>query len=87
MSQASPRKFIRREARTDLEEAFDWYEARGAGLGHEFVRAARVQLSAIERSPEQFPVVEEDIRKAVLRRFPYVVYFVILHRQRRHSAA
>lgn len=81
MTEASPRLFIRREARGDLEETFDWYEARSPGLGHEFLRTVRVQFAAIERSPEQFPVAAEDIRKAVLQRFPYVVFFVILRRQ------
>lgn len=81
MSKASRLLFIRREARSDLEDAFDWYEARGAGLGHEFLRAVRVQLAAIKLSPDRFPVVADDIRKAVLRRFPYTIYFVILRRQ------
>jgi plasmid stabilization system protein ParE len=75
------RLFVRREARTDLENAFRWYEERSAGLGHEFTRAVRVQLAAIERAPEQFPIASDDIRKAPLNRFPYVVFFVILRRQ------
>jgi len=37
-------------------------------------------LAAIERSPDQFPVVTEDIRKVVLSRFPYGIFFVTLHR-------
>src|SRR5207245_7503896 len=31
-------------------------------------------LEAVERSPEQFPIALRDIRKALVRRFPYVVY-------------
>lgn len=81
MSASAPRLFIRQTARTDLEKAFAWDEERSAGLGHEFTRAVRIQLAAIERGPGQFPNVAEDIRKAPLRRFPYVVYFVILRRQ------
>ena len=81
MSEAASRLFIRREARTDLEDAFAWYEARSPGLGHEFLRAVRVQLATIERSPEQFPIAADDIRKAVLQRFPYVVYFIVLRKQ------
>jgi plasmid stabilization system protein ParE len=81
VSEASPRLFIRREARIDLEEAFAWYEARSPGLGHEFLRAVRVQFAAIERPAEQFPIAADDIRKCVLQRFPYVVYFVVLRTQ------
>ncbi len=73
-----PRLFLRPEAEADLAEAFRWYEERRRGLGYEFLRAARVALAAVERHPAQFPVAVDDIRKAPLRRFPYLVYFVVL---------
>jgi plasmid stabilization system protein ParE len=72
--------FVRRAARADIAEAFRWYEARSAGLGHEFLRAVRVAFAAIERAPEQFPIAVDDIRKFGLRRFPYIVYYVVLSR-------
>jgi plasmid stabilization system protein ParE len=71
------RLFLRKVARADIAEAFRWYEARSAGLGFEFLRAVRVALAGIERAPEQYPLALDDIRKALLPRFPYVVYFVI----------
>jgi len=76
----APRLYLRKAARADVAEAFRWYEARSAGLGFEFLRAVRVALAGIERAPEQYPVALDDIRKALLPRFPYVVYFVI-HRR------
>lgn len=76
----TPRLFVRRAARADLAEAFRWYESRSAGLGHEFLRVVRVAFAAIERSPEQCPIAIDDIRKATLRRFPYVIYYVVLDR-------
>ena len=80
MSPSPPRLFIRQQARADLVEAFRWYEARSVGLGREFLRAAREALVAVERDPAQFPVAIDDIRKLRLRRFPYVVYYVVLPR-------
>ena len=76
----TPRLFVRRAARADIAEAFRWYEARSTGLGHEFLRAVRVAFAAVERAPEQFPVAVDDIRKVGLRRFPYIVYYVVLRR-------
>jgi plasmid stabilization system protein ParE len=73
----APRLFLRKAARTDVAEAFRWYEARSAGLGFEFLRAVRVAFAGIERAPQQFPLALDDIRKALLPRFPYVVYFVV----------
>ena len=73
----TPRLFVRAAAHADLDEAFGWYEARRAGLGHEFLRAVEVCFAEIERRPDQFAVVEHDIRRARLRHFPYFVFFVV----------
>ena len=72
------RLFVRAGARQDLARAFRWYEQERAGLGHEFLRAVGVTFAAVDRTPEQFPIALDDIRKALVRRFPYVVYFVVL---------
>ena len=37
-----------------------------------------VALAAIQRAPEHAPVAVDDVRKLPLRRFPYVVYFVVV---------
>jgi plasmid stabilization system protein ParE len=66
---------VRAEAEAEIDEAAGWYEARSAGLGLEFLRAVDAVLSAIRRSPDQFPVVHREARRAVLRRFPYSVLF------------
>lgn len=70
--------FLRADAHADLSEAIRWYEARGTGLGYEFTRSVRDTLQSIEHHPEQYPVAADDIRKAPLRRFPYVVYYVVV---------
>jgi plasmid stabilization system protein ParE len=65
-------------ARREIAEGFRWYEVRSAGLGYEFLRAVRTTLAQVERAPELFPIAVDDIRKAPLRRFPYVAYYVVL---------
>ena len=66
----APRLFLRKAARADIAEAFQWYDARSTGLGFEFLRAVRVALAGIERAPEQYPLALDDIRKALVPRFP-----------------
>ena len=41
-------------AESDLKEAFSWYEARSAGLGHEFFRCVDARLNLIARAPQLF---------------------------------
>jgi toxin ParE1/3/4 len=73
----SPPLLVRKEAAADLVEAVEWYDARRGGLGGDFLAAARAVLAAIEESPERFPIVRGDIRRARLRRFPYAIFYVV----------
>ena len=71
-----PRFLVEAEAEAELDEAFNWYEGRAQGLGTEFTRAVRAAFALIARNPEQFPRVRGDVRRALVRRFPYAVYYV-----------
>ena len=68
---------VRPEAETELEEAFVWYEQQVIGLGSQFFLAVDATLNSIQRDPLQYPVVYKDVRRALTRRFPYQVFFVI----------
>ena len=71
-----PRFLVEPEAEAELAEAFTWYEERAPGLGSEFTRAVRALFATINRNPEQFARVRHEMRRALVRRFPYAVYFV-----------
>lgn len=70
------RLVVRSAAEADIVQAALWYEQRAPGLGSEYLRAVDVVLAEIARTPERFPVVHETCRRALLRRFPYGIYFV-----------
>lgn len=72
----TPRFIVRSPAEADLAEAFEWYEQRSRGLGLEFLRAVDVTFATIARTPQLFPRVHQEIRRARLRRFPYGVFFL-----------
>jgi len=63
-------------AEADIVEAAVWYEKRAAGLGGEFLRSVEVGIAAIRRTPDAFPRIHGDIRRALLRRFPFALYFL-----------
>ncbi len=71
------RVLFRREAEAELIEAAEWYEARGPGLGSEFLRALDATIAGIERYPLANAVVFGDVRRALLRRFPYSVIYAV----------
>jgi plasmid stabilization system protein ParE len=72
----SYRLIISPEAELDIQDAFEWYEAQTPGLGFEFTRAVDTGLSSIGRNPLAYPRVYKQSRRALIRRFPYVLLFV-----------
>lgn len=69
---------FRPEVREELTEAHRWYENQQLGLGDEFLDCVDEMLNRICRMPESYPVVHRDVRRAVIRRFPYAVYYRIV---------
>jgi plasmid stabilization system protein ParE len=70
------RLLVGASAEADVLDAALWYEQRSPGLGTEFLRAVDVTLAEIARMPERYRLVHREARRALLRRFPYAVYFV-----------
>jgi plasmid stabilization system protein ParE len=68
---------VRPAAAADIDDAFLWYEAQRQGLGHEFLAAADTLVNAVAEHPLRYPLVRRNTRRALLRRFPYAVYFRI----------
>jgi toxin ParE1/3/4 len=66
---------IRADAEADIERAFHWYETERAGLGVEFRETLRAVLGTIAANPRMYPVVGRTTRRALLRRFPYGVFY------------
>ncbi len=61
----------------DVEAAFAWYQNERAGLGLEFLDELRVTYGRIVDGPLKYRELRSGIRRTLLRRFPYGVYFSI----------
>jgi plasmid stabilization system protein ParE len=72
-----PRLTVRPEAELDALDAARWYEGERVDLGTEFLIELRATFSRIEEGPQRFPVVFREIRRAILRRFPFGVFFIV----------
>jgi plasmid stabilization system protein ParE len=63
------------EIEEDIAAAYGWYEARRPGLGEDFLSALEACLESIRRHPEMYALTHETYRRALLRRFPYGVFY------------
>jgi toxin ParE1/3/4 len=61
----------------DIEGAFQWYENEQVGLGLEFLDELRATYKLIVEGPFKYPHLRSSIRRALLKRFPYAVFFAI----------
>jgi plasmid stabilization system protein ParE len=80
----------------ELQAIRDWYNEKAPGLGSEFVDEFERQVLRIAATPGRWMVISNDLRRALMRRFPYVIYFrvarpdliriTVVKHQRRHPA-
>ena len=66
---------FRPEASADVAEAFSWYEQQKPGLGAEFEAALDRTLGHVRDMPLASRQVRRGLRRALLRRFPFSVYY------------
>lgn len=65
------------DSESEVRDAYIWYEYRRPGLGADFLLCIDDVLDKIKRSPEQFPIVHREIRRALIRRFPYGIFYLL----------
>jgi toxin ParE1/3/4 len=63
-------------AREEMFQAMDWYDARRPGLGERFAAEIDVLVGGIRENPDRFASVGKGVRRAMLRDFPYGLYFL-----------
>ena len=68
---------IRPEAENDIYTAFDWYEKQRAGLGTEFTQELSNSMDRIIESPRIYSEIYRGIRRALLSRFPFGIYYLV----------
>ncbi len=73
----SRRVLFRPEARTEYALAWQWYEDEREGLGAEMVGCVDATIASVARDPLLHLKVFGEVRRALVRRFPYAVFFVV----------
>jgi toxin ParE1/3/4 len=68
---------LRPAAEEELNEARAWYEARQRGLGEELVACVDAALEQSCFAPEMGARVHGQVRRVLIRRFPYGVFYVV----------
>jgi plasmid stabilization system protein ParE len=65
------------EADKEFYEAIAWYMTQKIGLETEFMRCVDEAISRIQHNPFMFPIALRNTRKAMIKRFPYIIYYEV----------
>ena len=63
----------------EIGEAFAWYEEQSKGLGSEFPLVFELQLKRLEQVPLLYPEIIPGVRRTLLPRFPFSVFYTVKH--------
>jgi plasmid stabilization system protein ParE len=69
------RVVYRLAAGRDIAGASAWYETERPGRGARFEAAVQVLEQLIGEHHEAFPIIRGQVRRALLTRFPYALYY------------
>ena len=65
------------EADNELAEARQWYAHQRADLDLEFMQSIDDALSRIVAGPVQYPNIYKSLRRIVVRRFPFAIFYEV----------
>ena len=63
------------DAEAELAEAASFYERKMPGLGTRFRTDVDAAVTKILEAPERWRILEKDIRRFLMRRFPYSILY------------
>ncbi|MGR3177057.1 MAG: type II toxin-antitoxin system RelE/ParE family toxin [Candidatus Anammoxibacter sp.] len=66
---------IHEEAEKELWHAIDYYEDKVVGLGLDFEKETQKTLILIQENPKISTETEYGVRRHLLQRFPYFIYY------------
>lgn len=67
---------VRAEAALDIAQAAEWYESQRTNLGVEFVLEVDAAIERATEGPQHYRPVHHEVRRVLVRRFPYNVFFI-----------
>lgn len=68
-------------AETEISAAAKWYELQQHGLGNRFIDELENLVYYIGLNPALFPQKYKQVRQAPMKRFPYVILFIVEQKQ------
>ena len=69
-------------AEKELEESYQWYEERSAGLGKRFMTEVNKRLERISLSPLSYAKKQNNYREVLVDTFPFTIVYEVYEKQK-----
>jgi len=64
-------------AEFELNDTVVFFESKGAGLGARFLSAIEKAVAEIGQHSQASPIIRQEVRRKVVRKFPYSILYTI----------
>lgn len=65
------------KAEVEFNDAVQYYEEVGPGLGYDFATEVYATIQRSTILPKAWPVIDGDIRRSLVNRFPYGILYAV----------
>ena len=73
----SRRLVVRPQARLELADACDWYDAHDKGLGDELIEAFVKATQSIAENPFQYQTIRREYRRVLPGKYPFCLIYAV----------
>ncbi|OGU36812.1 MAG: hypothetical protein A2068_08205 [Ignavibacteria bacterium GWB2_35_6b] len=68
---------LTQDANQDINETFHWYESQSIGLSKNFLAQVDNSLKIIQDNHKLFLVKYKNVRRCLIKRFPYKIFYTV----------
>jgi toxin ParE1/3/4 len=66
------------EAEVDFDKSYEFYYEDSPKVADTFFKRINLGFENIKQNPTSFPIAHKDVRKYVVKKFPFVIYYRII---------
>ena len=66
------------EAEVDFNKSYKFYYEDSPKVAETYFKQINIAFENVKQNPESFPVVRKNVRKYVVKKFPFVIYYQIV---------
>ena len=67
------------EAEVDFDKSYEFYYEDSSKVADTFFKRINLGFENIKQNPNTFPIAYKDVRKFVVKKFPFVIYYRIIN--------